>query len=277
MKNAPGSSIRDEVPLAKSLTRLLGQSEHVKDLVVECAEELSQVNTVLKEEVAAQDQPTGVEAALEKSEVIEGKVQTAADKLAVVNLALEAEVKKRRVLEQRLLAVTQDEALARHAAFHDALTGLPNRALFDNRLEHGLAQAKRHGWTLAVMFMDLDNFKMINDQHGHDVGDAVLKVIAERLRQSTREDDTVSRHGGDEFLYLLMEVGGSDDVMAVAEKIVNSVQAPCLVSIGQLIVKPSIGISIFPKNGMTGLDLIKNADRAMYEAKQSGAGYAFAQ
>ncbi|MDD5494850.1 MAG: diguanylate cyclase [Dehalococcoidia bacterium] len=276
MKNNPGSKTPAEAPPAESLTRLLGQSEHVKEMVEECAEELSSVNTVLKEETAAQNQLSGIEDALEKSEAIEGKVQEAADKLSVVNHALQVEVESRHLLEQRLTTITQEEALARHAAFHDPLTGLPNRALFDNRLEHGLAQAKRYAWTLAVMFMDLDDFKKINDVHGHHVGDAVLKIVAERLKQSTREADTVSRHGGDEFL-CLMKFGNVHDVIFIAEKIANAIQLPCQLSIGELIIRPSIGISFFPKDGITVLDLVKSADQAMYEAKRNKSGYAFAQ
>lgn len=258
------------------MTNLLGQSEQVKELVDECAEELSSVNTVLKEEAQAQNQPSGIEGALEMSEAIEGKVQDAADKLAVVNQDLQQEVEVRHQLEQQLHQVTQDEEEARHAALHDPLTGLPNRALFDNRLEHGLAQAKRHGWTLAVMFMDLDGFKQINDVHGHDVGDAVLKTVAERLKQSTREDDTVSRHGGDEFLYLLMEIRDVQDIVQIAEKILYVIQLPCQLDIGEISIKTSIGISIYPKNGDTALELVNSADKAMYEAKRTKSGYAFA-
>ncbi|MEP7345708.1 MAG: GGDEF domain-containing protein, partial [Gemmatimonadaceae bacterium] len=158
----------------------------------------------------------GVEDALEKSEAVEIKVQEASEKLSVVNLALESEVKGRRLLENQLAAVLEQEETARHASFHDPLTGLPNRALFDDRLQHGLAQATRHGWILAVMFMDLDDFKAINDSYGHEVGDRVLKMTAERLKETTRADDTVSRHGGDEFLHLLMGISDDKDAIVIA-------------------------------------------------------------
>lgn len=259
------------------MTNLLGQSKQVKVLVDESAEELSSVNTVLKKEAKSKNQLSGIEDALEMSEAIEGKVQDAADKLAVVNQDLQVEVEVRQQLEQQLQQVTQDEEEARHASFHDPLTGLPNRALFDNRLEHGLAQAKRHGWTLAVMFMDLDGFKQINDVHGHDAGDAVLKIIAERLKQSTREDDTVSRHGGDEFMYLLMEIRDVQDIIQIAEKILYAIQLPCQLDVGEISIKTSIGISIYPKNGDTALELVNSADKAMYEAKRTKSGYAFAE
>ncbi|HWS03745.1 MAG TPA: GGDEF domain-containing protein [Gammaproteobacteria bacterium] len=140
---------------------------------------------------------------------------------------MKAEIKERHELEDQLAAVTEQGEVDRHTALHDALTGLPNRALFNDRLEHGLAQAERHGWTLAVMFLDLDRFKIINDTHGHDIGDSVLRIIAERLKENTRSDDTVSRLGGDEFLYLLMEVPNEEDVTLIAQKLIKSIQAPC--------------------------------------------------
>ena len=266
----------DGLPV-KSLSHVLSESEHVKAMVEESAKELSSVNTALKEEVVAQSDVSGIEAVVEKSEAVEKKVLNAAEKLSVVNEGLEAELEARNRLEQRLITLTQEEEAVRHIAFHDPLTGLPNRTLFDNRLEHGLAQASRHGWNLAVMFMDLDDFKKINDVHGHDIGDAVLKMVAERLKEMTREEDTVSRHGGDEFLYLLTEVGDIQEIEAIAEKIVNAIQVPCQLSVGELVIKPSIGIAIFPQDGAVGLELLKSADRAMYEAKRKRLGYAFAR
>ncbi len=221
-----------------------------------------------------------MEKALEKSEIVENKVQEASDALSVVNRALEAQVRERHVLEHQLATVTEQEEVARHAALHDALTGLPNRALFNDRLEHGLAQAKRHNWTMAVMFMDLNDFKIINDTYGHDVGDNVLQTIAGRLKENTRGDDTMSRYGGDEFLYLLLEIGNEQNVIFIAKKIIQAIQAPQEVSVADgsvsLTISASIGISVFPKDGTTAEALIKNADKAMYEAKRTKSGYAFA-
>ena len=260
----------------KSLTDVLGQSEHVKELVEQSAQELSSVNTVLAHEMVLNGEPEGVREALEKSQAVEGKVQDAADKLSLVNLALEAEVSARHLLEGHLATLTHDEQIARHAALHDPLTGLPNRVLFEDRLEHGLAQAKRHDRTLAVMFLDLDDFKDINDVHGHDVGDAVLKVIADRLTEHAREDDTVSRFGGDEFLYLLTEIDDGQDAMPVAQEVADAIQLPVQVSIGALKIGVSIGIAIFPKDGTSVSALIKSADTAMYTAKRDKTHYAFA-
>ena len=260
----------------QSLTQVLKESERVKNLVKESADELASVNMVLYQELATQNHLPKVDNALEKSEAVEIKVQEASVKLVSVNQALKDEVKERHLLERELARVLELQDETRHAALHDSLTGLPNRALFDDRLEHGLVQATRHGWTLAVIFMDLDNFKTINDSYGHDVGDAVLRIVAARLQENTRGEDTVSRHGGDEFLYLLMDMNHENDARIIAEKIIKAVQMPCKLRIGELIVTPSIGISIFPKDGTTAEALKQSADAAMYQAKRTKSGYAFA-
>ena len=278
--NAHINSSDSAVKPVKPIKSVLGQSEKVKDLVDEAAVELSSVSAVLRQEVLDGGAAPGVENALEKTETVEDKVQEAADKLSEVNLALKQEVRERHVLEFRLAAVTERAEATRNAAFHDLLTGLPNRALFNDRLEHGLAQAKRHGRNLAVMFIDLDGFKKINDTYGHDAGDDVLKTIAIRLTASTRDDDTVSRHGGDEFLYLVTEVGNERDIKPIAEKIISSIEMPFHITVDGVKVdasiSASIGIAIFPKDGSTAHDLIKSADKAMYRAKGSTSRYSFA-
>jgi diguanylate cyclase (GGDEF)-like protein len=256
---------------AKPLTKVLGQSEAVKGLVDEAAQQLSVVSAVLRQEVSDPGAPPGIESVLEKTETIEDKVQDAADKLSDVNEALKQEIRERHVLEFRLAAVTERAESSRNAAFHDLLTGLPNRALFNDRLEHGLAQARRHARSLAVMFIDLDGFKQINDSHGHDVGDAVLKTIAARLLASTRDEDTVSRQGGDEFLYLLTEVENTQGLTQIAEKLLAAIHMPCNLTVDAVQVdvclSASIGISVFPQHGATARDLIRSADKAMYRAK----------
>ena len=281
MKTKPTEDFPKGAKAIKALTEVLGQSEHVQDLVENCADELSSVNSVLNEELVNQNPPPAVESAIEKSHSVELKVQEASAKLLIVNRGLEEEVSVRETLEKQLAVVTEQGEAARHAALHDQLTGLPNRALFNDRLEHGLAQAQRHDRTLAVMFIDLDNFKSINDAHGHDVGDRVLRTIADRLKENTRSDDTVSRYGGDEFLYLLMEIQHEHDIVSVATKIITAIRAPCRVNIRDLAVTPSIevsvGISVFPKDGITADALIKHADKAMYRAKRTKSGYAFSQ
>jgi diguanylate cyclase (GGDEF)-like protein len=129
--------------------------------------------------------------------------------------------------------------------------------------------------------VDLDKFKSINDTYGHDAGDIVLQTTARRLKENTRGDDTVSRHGGDEFLYLLTEIHDEKDIAMIAEKIIKTIQMPCNVNVRDLKISPSIGacigISIFPKNGTTAYTLVKCADEAMYRAKQNKTGYSFAR
>ena len=176
---------------------------------------------------ASPSSPAGLEDALEKGEAVEEKVQDASDKLSVVNLALKDEIKERHALEDKLVSVTEQGKADRRAALHDSLTDLPNRTLFYDRLEHAFLQAKRHGWTLAVMFVDLDEFKTINDRHGHEAGDKILQVIAERLKQGTRGDDTVSRRGGDEIDILINEVRPETDISLIAKKILATIQVPC--------------------------------------------------
>ena len=246
-------------------------------MVEEAAEELSSVNMVLKQEIAERGSLPEVENAIQKNKTVEIKVEEAAEELLVVNQALENEVNERHLLEHQLAAAEKQEKAARHVSFHDPLTGLPNRVLFNDRLEHGLAQAKRHNWTLAVMFMDLNGFKGINDTYGHDIGDSVLRAISQRLKENTRVDDTVCRHGGDEFLYVLMEVRDEGDITLITQNILKVIQEPCDVGGFELILSASIGISIFPKDGTTADSLIKKADKAMYVAKNKKSGYAFAQ
>ncbi|HOE40153.1 MAG TPA: GGDEF domain-containing protein [Rhodoferax sp.] len=276
MEKKQTSKLPEGSQTAKSLTQVLKASELVRGMVKESADELASVNQMLNEELSNRDRLPDVALALEKSEAVEVKVQEASEKLSRVNQGLENEVKERQLLEQELGDVIEQQQKALHASLHDALTGLPNRVLFNDRLEHGIEQAKRHGWTLAVMFLDIDKFKTINDTYGHDAGDAVLLTIAKRLTEATRTDDTISRHGGDEFLYLLMEISDEQDATVVANKIIQAVGVPCDVCGAELRVNTSIGIAIFPRDGTTVEVLIKSADAAMYRAKQSRSGYAFA-
>jgi diguanylate cyclase (GGDEF)-like protein len=184
------------------------------------------------------------------------------------------------MIDHQLAAAVEQNEGSRHAALHDNLTGLPNRALFMDRLEHGIAQAIRHRWILAVMFVDLDNFKNINDSYGHQAGDSVLRTVAARLQHSTRTEDTVSRYGGDEFLYLLSPLHEERDIAMIAAKIRTAIQAPLDLRIADAdvsrCVEASIGISVFPKDGASAPELIKRADDAMYGAKEKKSGFAFA-
>jgi two-component system cell cycle response regulator len=160
-------------------------------------------------------------------------------------------------------------------ALYDSMTGLPNRGLFDDRLAHAIALATRHAWTLAVMFLDLDRFKCINDTHGHAVGDGVLKEVAKRLLQHARDEDTVCRNGGDEFLYVLMNPRGDENIRRIADSLVKTIGQPIDMGELQPVIKASIGIAVYPDHGATGEQLIRNADTAMYRAKAHTNGCAF--
>jgi diguanylate cyclase (GGDEF)-like protein len=149
----------------------------------------------------------------------------------------------------------------------DALTGLPNRASFEQGLAHGLIQAKRHGWGLAVLFIDIDKFKSINDSYGHGMGDQVLLTVAKRLKSYVRAGDTVSRWGGDEFVCLLLEVKQEADVARLAQQLVNRIAEPFEFNGTVFSITSSIGIAMYPEDGETADILFKNADSAMYEAK----------
>jgi len=161
---------------------------------------------------------------------------------------------------------------ARLRALHDSLTGLPNRELFDDRLAQAIALAERYNWMLAVMFLDLDQYKNVNDVHGHAVGDVVLKTTAQRLLDYVRDEDTVCRNGGDEFLYLLMNPRRRKNIEHIANSVLRNIAQPITVAGLELAIKSSIGIAIYPEHGANGDQLITNADAAMYIAKQHGRG-----
>ncbi|MDD2662274.1 MAG: EAL domain-containing protein [Dechloromonas sp.] len=162
------------------------------------------------------------------------------------------------------------EARLHHMAHHDVLTGLYNRASLKERLDHGLAVARRENAKIALLFIDLDRFKVINDTLGHHVGDELLIQVGRRLRSCVRESDVVARLGGDEFVIMLTGVEHSSTVAMIAEKLVSEVNDPYQVGVHQLYTSPSIGIAIFPTDGPDGETLMKNADAAMYHAKNAG-------
>jgi diguanylate cyclase (GGDEF)-like protein len=151
-------------------------------------------------------------------------------------------------------------------ATHDALTGLPNRTLFDDRLATALNQAARRGEMLAVMYLDLDRFKLINDTLGHTTGDALLVALSTRLRSSVRQEDTVARMGGDEFIFILRGLKSAEDAVKPAQKILERMRSPFHVDGHEMHVTASIGISLYPADGQ----LLKCADLALYRAKERG-------
>jgi len=164
----------------------------------------------------------------------------------------------------------KNEDTIRQLAFYDPLCGLPNRALFNDRLIQELAKARRHKGLLAVMFVDIDRFKIVNDTLGHTMGDLLLKAVSERLKTVIRESDTVSRLGGDEFIMLFPDVARVEDISAVAKKILRRLSQVFLINEIEVYITASMGISFFPESGVDIEALISNADAAMYYAKEQG-------
>lgn len=167
-------------------------------------------------------------------------------------------------------ALREQQSRLNYMAFHDALTALPNRSLFYDRINHGIARAQRSGSQLALMLLDIDRFKNINDSLGHDSGDLLLKAIAARLNDGVRDMDTVARLGGDEFVVLLEGVHDLDDVRFVANKLLAHLSRPMEISGHEISITASIGISVYPHDGEDTDELLKNADVAMYKAKEVG-------
>jgi len=177
-----------------------------------------------------------------------------------------------------LLGITREinelkraEITLEHLATHDTLTGLPNRYLMFDRLNQLLVRAERYKTSFAILFIDLDGFKRINDSRGHDVGDLVLRGVAERLTQSLRAADTVARIGGDEFVILLEALRAGPDATALAQKIQAAVGTPFSLPGGDAMVTVSVGIGLYPDDGRDAEELLKAADVAMYRAKRETA------
>jgi len=187
---------------------------------------------------------------------------------SVVNaISLSFEIKKRRLVQDELKA--QKEMLHHHA-HHDSLTNLPNRFLFNDRLNQSIKQAQRSGSKIAVLFIDLDHFKGINDSMGHKVGDELLVEVAGRLKSKIRQTDTLARLGGDEFTIVLDQVNNNDDIVSVTQSLLKVMEEPFNLSSRSLYVSLSVGAAIYPEDGSSAEELLKNADAAMYHAKDDG-------
>lgn len=189
-------------------------------------------------------------------------------------LVLKSHMRVEDALHEAMLAhekMVEKEEQIRYMAHHDTLTGLPNRALFIERAEQVFALAFRNQRSIAVLFIDLDRFKPINDQYGHDAGDVVLRTIGKRLQFMLRASDTVCRQGGDEFVILLSEFKERDDLENLAYKLRAAIEEPCEVEGNLLVVSASIGIALYPEHGETVETVIQRADAAMYQAKANAA------
>ena len=176
------------------------------------------------------------------------------------------------LLEVRLLYrhFAEQGKLQRHMALHDALTGLPNRRLLEDRIGMALSQARRNARVMGLLYLDLDGFKAINDRRGHEAGDRLLRMVAERLATNTRAQDTVARIGGDEFIMVLADLSNADDVMHPAVKILDALAQPFDIDGARLQVTVSIGIAAYPHDGHDANTLIACADQALRDAKAAG-------
>jgi diguanylate cyclase (GGDEF)-like protein len=192
---------------------------------------------------------------------------------------MEARTRIYNMLEVRLL-YKQLEHYSRAQEFlalHDSLTGLPNRQLLMDRLSLAIAHARRNKSTMAVMYLDLDGFKQINDTLGHDAGDSLLRMVADRLVAAVRQEDTVARLGGDEFVIALWELSHADDVARLVSKVIRAVSQRYSIQGRDVSVTASVGVGIYPAHGEALETLMKNADLALYEAKHAGGnGYRIA-
>jgi diguanylate cyclase (GGDEF)-like protein len=193
--------------------------------------------------------------------LIKGQIETRG-LLRALRYAIE-----RKTMESAALAMARQMA---HSAEHDFLTGLPNRMLLNDRVGQAIALATRHTKKVAVLFLDLDGFKHINDSLGHPIGDKLLQSVAKRLVDCIRGSDSVSRQGGDEFVLLLLELERAEDAAVTARRMLEAVAQPHTIDQHDLHVTASIGLSIYPDDGLDAETLIKNADTAMYQAKENG-------
>lgn len=276
-------------PTVEALEKALEQGESVKAKAGACADELAEANNTSKTLIDEGITTLPAVDVLQSNEAVASTVKECADELHDVTQNLTYGVDEVKALESALTrskeALAESEtALARsrgaersanQQAMHDAKTGLPNRTLFDDRLAQAIAGADRQGWMLAVLFLDLNRFKLVNDTHGHAAGDVVLMQVAQRLQSSAREVDTVCRNGGDEFLYLLINPKTPADVASLAGQVFRSIAEPVAVDGMQLEISASIGIALYPAHGDTADLLITRADAAMYRAKRLATPYAF--
>ena len=191
---------------------------------------------------------------------LEVKVRERTQELIDINLSLEQVIDKKEKAEQSL----------QYLAYHDELTGLPNKNLLVDRINQSIKMSKRDNQKLAILFLDLDRFKNINDSLGHTVGDALLKEVASRLFETLRSHDTISRNGGDEFVVVLERLKNTNEAIHVAKKVINCLTDSFVIHSHRIHIGASVGISIYPTDGDTSLILLRNADTAMYRAKQSG-------
>jgi diguanylate cyclase (GGDEF)-like protein len=227
--------------------------------------------TRLKELPQGQDIPVLMITSLDDRQSIERAFAAGASDYITKPLHLNVVVQRVR----RTIDASRSERHVRHLAFTDLLTGLPNRTHFQEHLQHQLDQARQHGSLLAVLFLDLDRFKFVNDSLGHEVGDRLLKAVARRLAHSVRTGDVVARLGGDEFTVVLEDLAGASVAAAVAKKVATDLAEPYVIDGHDIFVSASIGIALYPNDGLDLSTLLRHADTAMYRAKHANRSFVF--
>ena len=235
----------------------------------------------MKKDLVGQPSQASVEVTLQKNELVETKIEEAADDLTKVNQALKAEVTERVLLEHELVDVKQQEKAGRHAGLRDPLTSLPNKGLFNDRLEQSVLQARRSGQSLAVILIELRKPETPESAQDDGWNDEVLLATVTQLENLKREDDTLTRHGDREFLYLRTQLKNELDATAIAEEIIRTFGKPGNTSGDVHAVasgfSPCIGIAVFPRDGESAEALVSRADEARHHAKENGRGHSFAR
>jgi diguanylate cyclase len=215
----------------------------------------------------ADPSPPRLEQAFSEIAGLEQALETSRQQLRFAEERIETLVRRESRLKQKFLRLAQKAAKVRHVAYHDELTGLPNRSLLLDRFNQAVAQGARQGRNVALLFVDLDGFKRVNERLGHAAGDKLLQQVGRRLSACLRACDTACRYGGDEFVVMLPEVGGDDGAARVAEKIRSRLAAPYAVEGSTITVPANIGTAVYPVDGHDYGDLIKQSDLDMYRAK----------
>jgi diguanylate cyclase len=272
-----------------SLELAVDQTYDVKEKLELCADNLGSSNDVAKQRKEVGASSLSADKALANNERVQREVQECANDLYALTETLIdgiAEVKAQTRIaltesqnalaqtEAALVSAQEDEKMAHRGTLRDSATGLPNRDLFDDRMAHAIALAKRHNWTLTMMILKLDGFKTIDDAQGHAEASRASREIGRRLLLHARAEDAVCRNRDDEFLYLLVNPQGNENVGRIAAGLLKSIDQP--IDMGrhpQRVINANIGIASYPENGTTGEQLIVNAGIAMRRAKSSSNGY----
>jgi diguanylate cyclase (GGDEF)-like protein len=271
---SPANDNRLVLGLAQPLTRVLAQSRQLGGVILQIVTGLSLV-CLLAAVVLGRALPQPINA------VTKAAQRFASGQLAgslplqrndEIGLLARSFQQMQETITAQVADLQRNQETLEHLSQHDTLTGLPNRRLFQDRLEQALAHARRQAEVVWVLFIDLDDFKAVNDRYGHNGGDRVLKIVGERLLAMMRQVDTVARLGGDEYVVLLGAATRYEHVTMIAQKLLATLNAPIALEAGELRISASIGISRFPQDGLTASDIMANADRAMYAVKAGGAG-----